>query len=89
MIEGDVRSVNFAEFEGRLDLVSGGPPCQPFSLGGRHRAFDDARDMFPEAVRVVRETRPKAFILRMSKDSRGRGLRIISHMYNCSLNIPN
>ena len=62
VIDGDVRSVNFAEFEGRLDLVSGGPPCQPFSLGGRHRAFDDARDMFPEAVRAVRETRPKAFI---------------------------
>lgn len=62
VIEGDVRSVNFTEFDGRVDLVSGGPPCQPFSLGGRHRAYDDARDMFPEAVRAVREARPKAFI---------------------------
>jgi len=43
-------------------VVSGGPPCQPFSLGGKHRGYNDARDMFPEAVRAVRELRPKAFI---------------------------
>ena len=61
-IEGDVRGVDFRELEGKIDLVTGGPPCQPFSLGGRHRAHDDARDMWPESVRVVRETRPKAFI---------------------------
>ncbi|WP_179139865.1 DNA cytosine methyltransferase, partial [Brachyspira hyodysenteriae] len=43
-------------------LVSGGPPCQPFSLGGKHRAYNDARDMFPQAIRAVREVRPQAFI---------------------------
>lgn len=62
VIEGDVRSVDFTSHEGALDLISGGPPCQPFSLGGQHRAYDDARDMFPQAVRAVREARPKAFI---------------------------
>lgn len=62
VIEGDVREVDFTVYEGRIDLVSGGPPCQPFSLGGRHRAHDDARDMFPQAVRAVREARPQAFI---------------------------
>lgn len=62
LFEGDVRSVDFRPYEGSVDLISGGPPCQPFSLGGRHRAHGDARDMFPEAIRVVRETRPKAFI---------------------------
>ena len=36
-------------------VVSGGPPCQPFSLGGKHRGYNDKRDMFPEAVRAVRE----------------------------------
>lgn len=60
--EGDVRGFSFKEFEGKIDLVAGGPPCQPFSLGGRHRAQHDHRDMWSEAVRVVRETRPQAFI---------------------------
>ena len=60
--EGDVRAVDFQPFEGKLDLMSGGPPCQPFSLGGRHKAYDDARDMFPQAVRAVREAKPKAFV---------------------------
>lgn len=61
-IEGDVRQVDFRTFKGMIDLVSGGPPCQPFSVGGKHRAHADTRDMWPEAVRVVRETRPKAFV---------------------------
>ncbi|MBB3963683.1 DNA cytosine methyltransferase [Rhizobium metallidurans] len=60
--EGDVRGVDFRSFEGRIDLVAGGPPCQPFSLGGKHRAHADKRDMWPEAVRVLRETKPKAFV---------------------------
>jgi DNA (cytosine-5)-methyltransferase 1 len=58
----DVRKVSFKEFEGSVDLVSGGPPCQPFSLGGKHGAYNDARDMFPEAIRAVREARPRAFL---------------------------
>jgi DNA (cytosine-5)-methyltransferase 1 len=62
VIEGDVRAIDFKMFEGSLDLVSGGPPCQPFSLGGKHGAYSDARDMFPQAVRAVRESRPRAFL---------------------------
>jgi len=62
LVEGDVRRLDFKPFEDRLDLISGGPPCQPFSLGGRHGAHDDARDMFPQAIRAVREARPRAFI---------------------------
>lgn len=61
-LEGDVRDVDFRSHEGKIDLVTGGPPCQPFSLGGKHRAHADARDMWPEAVRAVRETKPKSFI---------------------------
>lgn len=61
-IEGDVRDVDFRPLEGKVDLVSGGPPCQPFSLGGKHRAHADHRDMWSEAVRAVRETRPPAFV---------------------------
>lgn len=62
LFEGDVRSFDFTKFRDHVELVSGGPPCQPFSLGGKHRAYNDVRDMFPEAVRAVRETQPKAFI---------------------------
>ena len=61
LTEGDVRGVDFSAYEGVLDLVSGGPPCQPFSMGGKHRAYDDARDMFPQAIRAVRQARPRAF----------------------------
>lgn len=60
-IESDVRVVDFKDLA-NVDLVTGGPPCQPFSLGGKHRAHADTRDMWSETVRVVRETRPKAFI---------------------------
>ena len=62
LTQGDVRDVNFSRFEGRVQLVTGGPPCQPFSIGGKHRAHDDARDMFPQAVRALREAKPEAFI---------------------------
>ena len=58
---GDVRAMDYAELGG-VDLVSGGPPCQPFSLGGKHNAHLDRRDMFPEAIRAVRETQPRAFV---------------------------
>ncbi|CDZ46986.1 DNA cytosine methyltransferase [Neorhizobium galegae] len=61
-VDSDVRDVDFSDLEGKLDLVSGGPPCQPFSLGGRHQAHADSRDMFPEAVRAIREAKPRAFI---------------------------
>lgn len=60
--EGDVRAVDFKPYQGKIKLVSGGPPCQPFSMGGKHGAYDDARDMFPQAIRAVRESKPQAFV---------------------------
>lgn len=59
--ECDVREVDFRTISA-VDLVSGGPPCQPFSLGGKHNGPLDARDMFPEAIRAVRELTPRAFV---------------------------
>ena len=61
LYEGDVRLFDYGSLRDVM-VVSGGPPCQPFSLGGKHRGYMDKRDMFPEAVRAVRELRPKAFI---------------------------
>lgn len=67
LFEGDVRdwigSFNPRDIGGEIDLVAGGPPCQPFSMGGKHAAHNDARDMFPAAVEVVRKCRPRAFII--------------------------
>ncbi len=62
LFERDVRDFDFHDIHGEIDLVSGGPPCQPFSLGGKHRGYLDERDMFPQAIRAVRELRPKAFV---------------------------
>jgi len=62
IIKDDVRRVNFRAFEG-VDLVAGGPPCQPFSIGGKHHGKDDRRDMIPEFIRAVRLTQPRAFIM--------------------------
>ena len=62
LIEGDVRDFDFRGVGPDIDLVSGGPPCQPFSLGGKHRGPLDERDMFPQAIRAVRELTPKAFV---------------------------
>lgn len=62
LVEGDVRQIKFSEIGAAIDIVTGGPPCQPFSMGGLHRAYLDERDMFPQAIRAVRELRPRAFV---------------------------
>lgn len=61
LVQGDVRAIDWKPFS-NVDLVAGGPPCQPFSIGGKHRGEEDARDMWPEAIRAVRETKPQAFL---------------------------
>ncbi|HOI55193.1 MAG TPA: DNA cytosine methyltransferase, partial [Phycisphaerae bacterium] len=63
LFSGDVREFDYAPLGiGAIDLIAGGPPCQPFSLGGKHKADKDHRDMFPEAVRAVRTLRPRFFV---------------------------
>jgi len=59
---GDVRHFDYKPFTGKIEIIAGGPPCQPFSLGGKHRGYDDHRDMFPEAVRAVANIKPRVFI---------------------------
>ena len=59
--QGDARTFDYGAIRDGVDLIAGGPPCQPFSLGGNHLGHRDDRDMFPEAVRAVRELRPRAF----------------------------
>jgi len=62
LVEDDIRNFDFTPLAGKADIVTGGPPCQPFSIGGKHGAHADERDMFPEAVRALRQTQPYAFM---------------------------
>lgn len=60
--EGDVRDIEGRQFRG-IELLSGGVPCPPFSLAGHQLGGEDDRDLFPEAIRLVREARPEAVML--------------------------
>ena len=62
LVRGDVRDLKMGYLEGAVDLLAGGPPCQPFSLGGIAKGDEDKRNMFPEMFRAIREIKPKAFI---------------------------
>ena len=58
---GDIKEFDLSALDG-VDVVAGGPPCQPFSLGGKHKADQDSRDMFPYAIRAIEQLTPKAFV---------------------------
>ena len=63
LFECDIRDFDIGSIRDSIDLLSAGPPCQPFSIGGNHRAYLDARDLFPDTIRAVRLLRPKAFLI--------------------------
>ena len=63
IFQGDVRDFSFEAYKDKgVDIIAGGPPCQPFSLGGKAKGNDDERDMFPAAISAIRTLLPKAFI---------------------------
>ncbi|MDP3850514.1 MAG: DNA cytosine methyltransferase [Luteolibacter sp.] len=62
VIEGDVRDFSAKGFK-NVDLLAGGVPCPPFSKAGKQLGSADERDLFPEALRLVEECRPKAIML--------------------------
>ncbi len=85
----DVRLVPFDTFgNGDVDLVAGGAPCQPFSLGGKHRGQDDTRNMVPEFVRAVRELQPRSFILENVKGMLRAGFRNYFEYIKLQLTYP-
>lgn len=59
----DVREISFDQYRGLVDVIVGGPPCQPFSIGGLRQADLDARDMIPQFIRALNEIQPQAFIM--------------------------
>ena len=62
VIEGDVAEIDGRAFRG-IDLLAGGMPCPPFSIAGGQLGADDERDLFPQALRLIREAKPAAVML--------------------------
>ncbi len=59
---GDVTKVHWAAYKGTVDLIHGGPPCQPFSVAGRQNGSEDTRDMWPAFIDAVLAVKPDAFV---------------------------
>lgn len=63
VIHADARAVDYRSFEGKVDLLSGGPPCQPFSTAGANAGHADPRNMFPIFLDAVKATHPRAILM--------------------------
>lgn len=85
----DVRDIDWSELAGTLDLISGGPPCQPFGIGGKKRGHEDSRDMWPEAVRAIREGAPKAFLFENVRNLAGPRFQPYLEWITHQLRFPN
>lgn len=62
LTDGDVSLVDWKKYIGKVDVIHGGPPCQPFSIAGGQKGADDERNMWPEFIRAINTIQPKAFV---------------------------
>ena len=86
VIEEDIHHVDFKEFDGKVDLVSGGPPCQAFSYAGKRLGFGDTRGtLFAEFVRCIKECNPKIFLFEnvpgIISHDKGRTFQTVLHEF--------
>lgn len=56
---GDIRKTDFTVYRGKVDILTGGFPCQPFSLAGKGKGTDDERHLWPHMLRAIREVAPR------------------------------
>jgi len=56
---GDIREFNATDYAGRIDILSGGFPCQPYSTAGKRLGKQDERHLWPEMLRIVRKCSPR------------------------------
>lgn len=59
----DIREIDFTPHRQKIDFVVGGPPCQPFSIGGLRRTSEDSRNMIPDFLRCLNEIQPTVFLM--------------------------
>lgn len=63
VVRDDLKAIDFSVYRQLgIDLVAGGLPCQPYSIEGKGLGKEDPRDLFPDAVRIVNEIRPRGFV---------------------------
>lgn len=62
VVEGDVSAIDFRRWRGEVDALVGGPPCQPWSTGGKRLGSADPRDGWPAFLRALKEIKPQAFV---------------------------
>lgn len=63
VVEDDIANVDFTHLQGKIDLLTGGFPCQPFSYAGKQLGFEDIRgSLVFEMARAIKEIQPKVFL---------------------------
>lgn len=84
----DVREIDWFAHAGKLAVISGGPPCQPFGIGGKKQGAKDSRDMWPEAIRAIREAQPDGFLFENVRNLAGPKFRTYLDWIVSSLRHP-
>lgn len=87
VVLGNVKELDLSHLRGKVDLVSGGFPCQPFSQAGKKLGMDDERgSLFLDMIRIVDQTRPSVFLMENVKGllilKNDKTLSIIEHMFD-------
>jgi len=59
----DVAAFDYKGIPEGIELLAAGVPCQPFSIGGKHRGHQDERNMFPQTIEAIRRLKPKAVLI--------------------------